>query len=281
MNTTRKTIQQRGITLKAMRRPLNAELLRSVSVGPTASIRSTDLSGELQPENTNFNIDGCDWHGAAYIYFKFEPYHEAIADGDCFYFMEPRTQGPEFVEPLLTRESTAIICLHHFYSRLLDEGSVPPFRTDIRSKIHYMATLLKTREYENELVSIQRQLGYRTFRKWGDFVQHLVTMAATAATAEAGSSSGSNGLMTEENRLERLGRLIKNADDLVRFLLSPIDDTETIVEQLDFVERENDALTSLVLEKLDWHEIFLETDQEPIAIDWIRRLDVILNRQKE
>lgn len=278
MNTTRKVIQQRGITLKAMRRPLNAELLWSVSVGPTGSIRSTDLSGELQPENTNFNIDGCDWRGAAYIYFKFEPYHEAIADGDCFYFMEPRAQGPEFVEPLLTRYATAIICLHHFYSRLLDEGSVPPFRTDIRSKIHYMATLLKTREYENELVSIQRQLGYRTFRKWEDFVQQLETMAATAATAEAGSS---NGLMAAEERLERLGRLIGNADELVRFLLSPIDDTETIVEQLDFIQGDNEALTCLVLEKLDWHEIFLETDQEPMAIDWLRRLDVILNRNKE
>jgi hypothetical protein len=281
MNTTRKAIQQRGITLKAMRRPLNAELLRSVSVGPTASIRSTDLSGTLQPENTSFNIDGCDWRGAAYIYFKFEPYHEAIADGDCFYFMKPRAQGPDFVEPLLTREATAIICLHHFYSRFLDEGSVPPFRTDIGSKIHYMSVLLKTREYENELVSIQRQLGYRTFRKWGDFVQHLETMAAAAA--DDATVAGGSGLMKAEERLERLGLLIRNAEELVRFLLSPIDDTETIVEQLDFIgdAAGSDALTSLVLEKLDWHEIFLETDQEPMAIDWVRRLDVILNRKRE
>jgi hypothetical protein len=248
-----------------MRRPLNAELLQSVSVGPSGSIRTTDLSGNLQPENTSFNIDGCDWRGAAYIYFKFEPYHEAIADGDCFYFMTPDSLVGE--EPVMTREAVAIICMHHFYSLL--EDLVPSFRTDINSKIHYMSRLLKTHEYENELVSIQRQLGYRAFRKWTDFIQHLETMAGRTSKGD---------LLTEELRLEHLGRVIANAPDLVRFMIAPIGDTDAIVELLDFIGEDVESLTSLVLEKLDWHEIYLSTDQEPIAIDWLRRLDVILSR---
>jgi len=223
-----------------------------------------DLSGNLQPENTSFNIDGCDWRGAAYIYFKFDPYHEAVCDGDCFYFMTPNTIRDE---PVMTRDATAIICFHHFYSLLQD--SVPPFRTDINSKIHYMVGLLKTHEYENELVSIQRQLGYRAFRKWGDFIQYLESMD---------KSMESHALLTEEERLSRLGRIITNGSDLVRFMVAPVDDTDTIVEQLHFTGEDNEALTSLVLEKLDWHEIYLSTDQEPIAIEWLRRLDVILNR---
>ena len=92
---------------------------------------------------------------------------------------------------------------------------------------------------------------------------------------------GSNSLLTEEERFSRLGRIIGNGTDLVRFLIAPVSDTETIIEQLDFTEDESDALTSLVLEKLDWHEIYLTTDQEPIAIDWLRRLDVILNRRDD
>jgi len=266
MNTTRKSIRHRAITLKSMRRPLNAELIRSVSVGPSGSIRSTDLSGNLQPENTNFNIDGCDWRGAAYIYFKFEPYHEAICDGDCFYFMTPPTISGEVIEPVMTREATAIICLHHFYS--LQQDSVPSFRTDIKSKIHYMKHLLKRQEYENDLVSIQRQLGYRAFRKWEDFTRYLETM-------DAGSNDS---LLTENERLDALSRIMTNGVELVRFMGASVSETDTIVEHLEFTAGENDALTSLVLEKLDWHEIYLSTEQEPIAIDWLRRMDVILNR---
>jgi hypothetical protein len=88
-------------------------------------------------------------------------------------------------------------------------------------------------------------------------------------------------LLTEEVRSKRLSLLIKNYGELLEFLKAPVDQTERIVDQLDYVDQADLSLTNLVLEKLDWHEIYIATEQEPIAIDWIRRLDVILNRSKE
>jgi len=266
MNTTRKSTKHRAITIKAMRRPLTGDFLNSLSVGPKGSIRTTDISGVLQPENKNFNIDGCDWRGAAYIYFKFSPYHTAISDGDCFYFLYPNN---EQTEVSMNRNATSIICFHHFYTRFLDEGRVPPFRTDIVSKFQYMLPLLKAHEFESELVTIQRGLGYRAFRTWADFIRHL-DPPAPAAT-----------LLSPADRLLGLNKIITNAPELVAFLMSPIDETDRIISQLDFVGEDDEQLTSLVLEKLDWHEIYITTDQEPIAIDWLRRLDMILKRKSD
>jgi hypothetical protein len=174
-------------------------------------------------------------------------------------------------EHALHREGVALIVLHHLYTLFLDRGLVPPFRTDLRSKIQYMTLLLKSETYENELFSIQKWLGYTAFRTWENFIRYIDAMNYEPV----------EDLLTEEVRSKRLSLLIKNYGELLEFLKAPVDQTERIVDQLDYVDQADLSLTNLVLEKLDWHEIYIATEQEPIAIDWIRRLDVILNRSKE
>ena len=132
-----------------------------------------------------------------------------------------------------------------------------------------MLPLLKAHEFESELVEIQRGLGYRAFRTWADFIRHLDPPMPVGA------------LLAPADRLLGLSKIITNAPELVAFLESPIDETDRIIGQLDFVGVDDEQLTSLVLEKLDWHEIYITTDQEPIMIDWLRRLDMILKRKSD
>jgi hypothetical protein len=78
--------------------------------------------------------------------------------------------------------------------------------------------------------------------------------------------------------LDTLEKYIRNGPAVLDFLDSPIDSAD-INAAIDPIEPciITDKICRLMLDKLDQHAIFQETNVLPIGINWIQRLDLIIN----
>lgn len=264
MNSTRRALRHKAITLK--QRVCNTDrFLQSVLFSETGDIQTKDIVGRFSIAETVVDIDGCNWRGAAHIYFTADAFHPSISDRDCFYFMMP-SDG----EAKMNKQAIFIIIFHHLYSKLQLS-----FRTDIEDKFKILAAHLAENDYElkvyeAEIIEIQRELGLVVFRNWGAFLKMFEIQKESDPTPS---------LYGDTERYQNLKKYTADVGGLLDFLTSPIDSMEVFLQEMNFVKDINrDDLVSLIFEKLDSHEIFMTTGMMPMKVDWIRRLDVILKR---
>ena len=257
MNTTRRVLKQRAKTLKQRFCDVS-RFKRPVTFGKGGNI-ACGVEGSYTIDTiTNITIDGCDWLGAAHIFFTLDPYNELISDRDSFYFMAP---GNDTL-PTLNKHAIFIIIFHHLYTKL---GL--PFRISIEDKYKMLQSHFEDESYEDELMRVQRELGIAVFPKWSAF-KEMFTLQKEEPS-----------IFNDAERVKALSKLIKAPEQMISFLRAPLDDIDTLLSDMRFTQDiERDDLASLLMEKLDSHEIFLSTGVMPIQVDWLRRLDVILKR---
>lgn len=258
MNSTRRALRHKAITLK--QRVCNIENFKlPVQFGESGDIQTKEISGKFCFNETAVNIDGCNWRGAAHIYFTANAFHKSISDRDCFYFMMSSVGTAS-----MNKQAIFIILFHHLYTKLQ-----LPFRTDIEDKFKILLAHLKEEIYESEIISIQRELGLVVFRDWTAFMRMFDVNSHNEAVC----------IFQESERYTLLRNYTVDAEGLLDFLTSPIESIDVFLQEMKFVKDINrDDIVSLILEKLDSHEIYMTTGEMPINVDWLRRLDVILKR---
>lgn len=278
MLQTRRHILRRATTLK-QKSPLLG--FQYTSYGPNKSIRTNDLLGTFLVKNQTVDIDGCDWRGALSIYYNLSPRHKSISDDGIFYFMLPELDVGAKIE---TNENTVFLAVFHdLHNRcmLLDPWSCPPFRTAVDTKYTYIKQLLIDISTETEFAGlnseklddlikdVQRAVGIKPFSSW----VHFRSMFIGPRFSEPVSV-----VLTHRQMLDTLEKFLRNGPAVLEFLNSPIDSVD-INASVDPIEPCDitDKICRLMLEKLDQHSIFQETNILPIGINWIQRLDLIIN----
>lgn len=236
-------------------------------------IRTVDLSGRQLVADIKGPIEGCDWRGAISIYFHMDPLHPALHDGPNFYFMLP---SPGSVART-SRQTVFLAMFHHLYNRLLliDPSGTPVFQTPIQEKYEYIKNLIEedgvdeeflrmsSVELNNLLATIQDAVHYRAYTSWADFI-------------EVFKEPWSEKSLSDAARIDILDMYIYNTDDLIEFLEAPIDVfVKFTPDSVKHCEEVN-QICSLILRKLDCHEIFMLTGVKPKELNWIQELDLIL-----
>jgi hypothetical protein len=279
MLQTRRHILRRATTLK-QKSPLLG--FQYTSYGPDKSIRTNDLLGVHLVKNQTVDIDGCDWRGALSIYYNLSPRHTSISDDGIFYFMLPELEAGSKIE---TNEHTVFLAVFHdLHNRCmrLDPWSCPPFRTSVDTKYEYVKQLLVDISTETEFAGldseklddliriVQRAVGIKPFMSW----MHFRSMFIGPRFVEP-----IHVVLTRRQMLETLEKYITNGAAVLEFLNSPIDSADinaavNPVEPCDIT----DKICRLMLDKLEQHSIFQQTNVLPIGINWIQRLDLIINQ---
>ena len=241
-----------------------------VLVGPFGSIRCCEQLGltYLSKMPDSVQIDGCDWRGAIAIYYFLKPQHKAITDGTDFYFMIPDISG-DFI-----RDNVVfLVVFHHVYNIYLlkEPWTTPPFRSPLKMKYEYLQRVFANSDMgfllEKDLVDIQTGLKQQVYTDWSDFIKIFANPWTTEVPVVE---------RTDADRIACLQEICENADDVLRFLMYSIDDEGFVIPDLQKKDEEIDGLCNILLEKIDHHTIFLQTGIKPIAIDWIKELDLYL-----
>jgi hypothetical protein len=85
-----------------------------------------------------------------------------------------------------------------------------------------------------------------------------------------------------EQRLEWLAKTFNNAEEFLILLMSPIDEPAIGGLVIDPITGANEdeirGVCQLLMKKLDAHSIFLTTHVEPIEMNWLKELDIIIKR---
>jgi hypothetical protein len=281
MLQTRKNILRRSTTLKQKRL---ANDFQYAYFGVDKSIRTSTISGRHLVKNLSeeINIDGCDWAGALSIYYYLSPYHRSISDGTNFYFMLPELNQGTKVE---TNIHTVFLALFHdLYNRciMLEPWTCPPFRTTLETKYEYIQKLLYEPETETAFAGltlsqleslikkVQQTLKIYPFASWANFREVLVCPRLSESVHTC---------MTREQIIEILEKYVSNSDAVYNFLTLPIEAKGPFIDSVYPVEISSftDKICRLVLEKLDMHAIYLQTDVLPLPVDWVHKLDLIIN----
>jgi hypothetical protein len=278
MLQTRRHNLRRATTLK-QKSPLLG--FQYTSYGPDKSIRTNDVLGIHLVKNQTVDIDGCDWRGALSIYYNLSPRHKSISDDEIFYFMLPEVDSGPKID---TNENTVFLAVFHdLHNRcmLLDPWSCPPFRTAVDTKYTYIKQMLIDISTETEFAGlnsaklddlikdVQRAVGIKPFNSWLHFRSMFVAPRFSEPIPV---------VMTHRQLLDTLEKYIKNGPAVVDFLNSPIDsdDINATVDPIQPCDI-TDKICRLMLEKLEHHSIFQQTNVLPIGINWIQRLDLIIN----
>jgi len=283
MLQTRKNILRRSTTLK---QKYLANDFQYAYFGPDKSIRTNDILGrhiiKKIPENTHIDIDGCDWMGALSIYYHMSPYHKSISDGSNFYFMLPELNNHTRVA---TNEHTVFLALFHdLYNRyiLREPWTCPPFRTTLEIKCEYIQKLLYAPETEEHFAGLERAeldsliktvqstLKIYPFSSWTKFREVLVCPRLAESIHVC---------MSREQMINELTKYVSNQNAVYDFLTLPIEARGPFIDSVYPKEISNvtDKICRLVLEKLDQHAIFLQTNITPLGADWVQKLDLIIN----
>jgi len=241
-----------------------------ISVGPHGHVRcSIDLGHVyLSSLPDDLLIEGCDWIGALAIYNFLPASHKSITNGSDCYFMMAGTEGE-----INRGNALFIVLFHHIYNiYLLNEPFIcPPFRTTIQNKYEFLQKIFidsSARFDESVLLNIQTVLKQKTYSCWADFIKLFINPWSKQVEEVKHST---------EDRLAELKKICRNADEVLVFLMSPIDTCEKIIMELDLIpDAAKEGLCNILLEKIDHHIIFLQTGVKPITIDWIRELDLFL-----
>ena len=187
-----------------------------ISVGPTGHIRCSNNLGliYLSELPDDVLIDGCDWKGAFAIYNFLPASHKSIINGSNYYFMMADTSGE------ISRENALFIVLfHHIYNiYLLKEPYIcPPFRSPIQTKYEFLQKVLNDSSDvfdEQVLTDIQDVLKQKVYSCWTDFIKLFSNPWSNHIPNEVHSS---------EDRLIALKNICENAEEVLDFLMSPID----------------------------------------------------------
>jgi len=241
-----------------------------ISVGPSGHIRCVHDLGQIYlstlPED--ISIDGCDWKGALAIYNFLPSKHKSITNGVDYYFMIANADGN------INRENAVfIIIFHHLYNIFLQKEPFicPPFRSPIQTKYEFLQKVfLKSCDHldEADLVTIQTVLKQKVYSSWSEYLELFINPWSFPVSVKDHSY---------DDRILSLKAICENAQDVLDFLMSPIDEVEKIITKLVPLENTNtNGLCNILIDKLDHHIIFQQTGIKPISTDWLRELDLFL-----
>jgi hypothetical protein len=238
----------------------------NVRCGLQGQIRTRDISGVLLISRvpTDIQIDGCDWYGALSIYFNIDAQSPLISNGPAFYFMTPDSE----------EEAVFLAMFHHLHNLLLLQGQGPPFQSPLQEKYEFLRSLaledtdefagLSVADLDSLLQQIQRAAQVNVYASWSEF-------RAIFQNPWLGQT-----LYTPEERLAALGQIIANAGDLLRFMSCSIETFAHFTLEPCGATDKIELICSLVLRKLDCHEIYVQTGVKPKETNWIQELDYIL-----
>ena len=283
MRATKRNILRKSVTVRKNNRYCRALF------GPTGSIITNDLSGNylISEIPEEINISGCDWRGALSIYYHMNPTHKSICDDSTYFFMLPdgaKTKGAELsVKP--NNQAVFISVFHHVYSLLLRNYSfVPPFNSSINTKFEILKNMLLedglgvgniSEDELNRLVStVQESLQYKCYNSWSDFKQTILDLVILEERRDQN--------LTMDQRLGWLAKIFNNPEEILILLISPIDEPAINALNIDPIAGANEdeirGVCQLLMKKLDAHSIFLTTDVEPLEMNWLKELDVIIKK---
>ena len=285
MRATKRNILRKSVTIRKNNRYCRALF------GPSGSINTSDLSGNylISEIPEEININGCDWRGALSIYYHMNPSHKSICDESTYFFMlpdGPKTNGVNIsVKP--NNQAVFIAIFHHVYSLLLQKYSfVPPFNSSINTKFEILKNMLLEEgsgignisedELNRVVATVQESLQYTCYTSWIDFKQTILDHVVLD------SRQGEAQDLTMEQRLEWLAKTFNNAEEFLILLMSPIDEPAIGGLVIDPITGANEdvirGVCQLLMKKLDAHSIFLTTHVEPIEMNWLKELDIIIKR---
>ena len=254
-----------------------------ISIGPDCHIRAKEYIGPvfLSQLDPAILFDGCDWQGALAIFNYLPSSHKSICDNEDYYFMMPE----KFNGELIRENALFIVLFHHIYNYILlkEPWTCPPFRSPIKVKYEYLQRVfnsgdcLKLEFLEDDLLAAQNMLRHKQYNNWSEFISIF---------KEPWSKAANKTYHSEKECLDKLSTYCENADDVIKFLKSPIDNNDDIVMEIipligkelvpDINKNELDALCNIVLDKIDQHIIFQQTGVKPIPTDRMKELDLYL-----
>jgi len=283
MRATKRNILRKSVTVRKNNRYCRALF------GPTGSIITNDLSGNylISEIPEEINISGCDWRGALSIYYHMNPTHKSICDDSTYFFMLPDGAKTSAVELSVKPNNQAVFIsvFHHVYSLLLRNYSfVPPFNSSINTKFEILKNMLLeeglgvgniSEDELNRLVStVQESLQYKCYNSWSDFKQTILDLVILDERRE--------GNLSMDQRLGWLAKIFNNPEEILILLISPIDEPAINALIIDPIAGANEdeirGVCQLLMKKLDAHSIFLTTDVEPLEMNWLKELDVIIKK---
>lgn len=285
MRATKRNILRKSVTVRKNNRYCRALF------GPNGSIATNDLSGNFLISEIpgEFNISGCDWRGALSIYYHMNPSHKSICDESTYFFMLPdgsKTNGLD-IPVKANNQAVFISVFHHIYSLLMKNYSfVPPFNSSINTKFEILKNMLLEHNDRNGIgnitedtlngvvATVQESLQYKCYNSWADFKQTILDHVLL--------DGGQEQDLTMEQRLGWLAKIFNNAEEILILLMSPIDEPAINSSELDTImgadEDEIRGVCQLLMKKLDAHSIFLTTDVEPLEMNWLKELDIIIKK---
>lgn len=282
MNFTRKLTQWKRRTLRA--RSDMSTLFEQVKFGKSGSvdIQCTGREGVgLISSLSDEAIQSLNWRGALAVYFCLTANHPSISCDSEYYFMVPDLDGFDG-KPILCEQTLFLALFHHIHGCLIRHSyeGVPPFHSELVKKVSYVKTIfdediqlpleLSDSNLETLLTHIQVKLGRWYYNSICEFKERLRSIQFAVVPIEFDTTK----------RIELLVKYFKNAEQVLLFITSPIDSNPPVVNTLDIIYRDKFLvpICELVLKKLDSHCIFVQTGVQPLDIDWLHELDIILNK---
>jgi hypothetical protein len=127
----------------------------------------------------------------------------------------------------------------------------------------------------NRLVStVQESLQYKCYNSWSDFKQTILDLVILEERRE--------GNLSMDQRLGWLAKIFNNPEEILILLISPIDEPAINALNIDPIASADEdkirGVCQLLMKKLDAHSIFLTTDVEPLEMNWLKELDVIIKK---
>jgi hypothetical protein len=131
-------------------------------------------------------------------------------------------------------------------------------------------------ELNRVVATVQESLQYTCYTSWIDFKQTILDHVVLD------SRQGEAQDLTMEQRLEWLAKTFNNAEEFLILLMSPIDEPAIGGLVIDPITGANEdeirSVCQLLMKKLDAHSIFLTTAVEPIEMNWLKELDIIIKK---
>jgi hypothetical protein len=283
MRATKRYILRKSVTVRKNNRYCRALF------GPTGSIITNDLSGNylISEIPEEINISGCDWRGALSIYYHMNPSHKSICDESTYFFMLPdgsKINGSDNpVKP--NNQAVFISVFHHVYTLLLrNYYFVPPFNSSINTKFEILKNMLlegglgigniSEDDLNRLIITVQESLQYKCYNSWAEFKQIILDHVSLENRREED--------LTIDQRLGWLSKRFNNAEEILILLMSPIDEpalNSLIIEHIVGAnEDEIRVVCQLLMKKLDAHSIFFTSDVEPLEMNWLKELDIIIKK---
>jgi len=282
MRATKRNILRKSVTVRK-----NNRYARAI-FGPHGSIITDDLSGNFMIAEIpdDLNIRGCDWRGALSIYYHMNPMHNSISDTSTCFFMLPDTDGLEIMPVKPSEQAVFIALFHHIYTELIQKNSyIPPFNSSINTKFEVIQNILATdtentgfcgtklEDLNKTLNCIQESLGFEAYKCWTDFKKTIMDLVLVENLKQG---------FTMEIRLAWLSKVFKNYEEILVFLMSPIDEPSILFTDIQICEAADEnavkSIYQLLMKKLDAHSIYLNTGVAPIEIEWLKELDINIKK---